>query len=551
MRLLCLDPKNLIAVPGQPKKPALIWSQKLGKPNSALPQDSVRRYQGTTLAAADGIIVCPTNSGVIVAVDMMSCSLLWAYGYRTLEPNQQQRWDPNTGQPIVPQQLPTDRWRSSGPIINNGRVILTAYDSRTLECLDLRTGKVIWSVPHDSNDLYVAGVVNDRVVVVGKNSVKAYHLMGEEKRRPKVAWEPITIPTPTGHGAIGRNALYVPVRQENAGRDTTTPAGEIWAINIEDGKILSKTAARKRNDTAELAKYGIGNLVFQDGMVFTQSPWEIACYPQLEIKIAEMKKLLEKNPKDPLGLLARGELYLDDGKLKEAVADFKEAEKQDLPAEKKPLLREKLYIAYTELLRADFNTAEGFLKEYEALCEVPAEKEETPEDKVRREDETKRRKRLHYYLLARGRETQGRLSEAFDHYLALANMGEGKQLLEMPDEPSVRMRPDVWARGRIEAMIRRATTAEAKKSLEDRVNKEWEAVKDGKDLKKLREFVAVFGPFFDSGREAQFKLADLLLSTNNDADAREAQTHLSQLRVTADEPVIRARCDRSAGATDD
>ena len=544
IRLLCLDPKNLIAVPGQTKKPALLWSQKLGKPNSTLPTDSIRRYQGAVLAAGEGIIVCPTNSGVVVAVDIMSRSLLWAHAYRTLDASKPVRaWDPNTGQPIIPQQLPNDRWRASGPIISGGRVIVTAYDSRKLECLDLRTGKVLWWVQPDANDLYVAGVAQDRVVVVGKNSVKAYHLMGEDKdtQKPKVAWEPITIPTPTGHGAMSRTALYVPVRQENAGRDATTPAGEIWAISIEDGKILSKTAARKRNDTAELAKYGIGNLVFQDGMVFSQSPWEVACYPQLELKIAEMNKRLAANPKDPLGLLARGELRLDDGKLKEAVADFKEAQKHGLPLEKQPLLREKLYIAYTELLRADFNAAESFLTEYEALCELPADAMESPEDKIKREDETKRRKRLHYYLLARGRETQGKLGEAFDHYLALANLGEGKQLLEMPDEPNVKMRPDVWARGRIEAMIRRAATPEAKKSLEDRVNKEWEAVKDGKDLKKLREFVAVFGPFFDSGREAQFKLADMLLSTNNEADAREAQTHLSQLRVTADEPAIRAR----------
>lgn len=547
IRLLCLDPKNLVkaAGPDPTPKPALVWSQKLGKPNSTLPTDSVRRYQGATLAASDGILICPTNSGVVVAVDTMSRSLLWAHGYREIAPTQR-TFDPQTGQPIVPQQLPNDRWRSAGPIISGGRAILTAFDSRKLECVDLRTGKILWWVPQDPNDLYVGGVVNDRVVVVGKNQIKAYHLTGEDKetQKPKVAWEPVTIPTPTGHGVVGRSSFYIPVRQDTAGRDTT-PAGEIWAINIEDGKILSKTGARKRNDTAELAKYGIGNLVFQDGMVFTQSPWEIAAYPQLELKIAEMNKLLDKNPKDPLGLLARGELRLDDGKLKEAVADFKAAEENNLPLEKRPLLKEKLYIAYTEMLRADFNAAEPFLKEYEVLCEMPVGAAETPEDKVRREDETKRRKRLHYYLLARGRETQGKLGEAFDHYLALANLGEGKQLLDMPDEPNVKMRPDVWARGRIESMIRRAATPEAKKSLEARVQKEWDLVKDGTNIQRLREFVAVFGPFFATGTEAQFKLADVLLSTNNDADTREAQTHLSQLRVTSDDPVVRARATES------
>src|SRR5262249_36847642 len=154
---------------------------------------------------------------------------------------------------------------------------------------------------------------------------------------------------------------------------------------------------------------------------------------------------------------------------------------------------------------------------------------------------TKRRKRLHYYLLARGRETQGKLGEAFDQYLKLAALGEGKQLLDMPDEPNVKMRPDVWARGRIETMISRAVSAEAKKSLEDRVLSEWNKVKDGKDLKALREFVAVFGPFFESGREAQFKLADMLFATNNDSDSREAQSLLGQLRVSAEDPTVRAR----------
>jgi outer membrane protein assembly factor BamB len=253
-----------------------------------------------------------------------------------------------------------------------------------------------------------------------------------------------------------------------------------------------------------------------------------------------MNKLLAANPKDPIGLLARGELRLDDGKLKDAVADFKEAEKNDLPKEKVPLLREKLYIAYTELLRADFNSAESFLKEYEALCEV-SRTGDAPEDILRQKEETDRRQRLYLYLLAKGRESQGKLGEAFDHYLALANKGEGKTLLEMPDEPNVRMRPDVWARGRIEAMIRKADSAAARKSLEDRVEKAWVQVKDGKDLKALREFVTVFGPYFASGTEAQFKLADVLLSTNNDADLREAQSHLAQLRVTADDPATRAR----------
>ncbi len=545
IRLLCLDPRNLVAVPGQTRKPTLLWSQKLGQPNNPLPKDSVRRYQGTTLAAGEGILICPTNSGAVVAVDIMSRSLLWAHAYR-FEKSDMHVTRPTfgpDGRPILPIQLPEGRWRAGGPHISNGRVILTAYDSNKLECLDLRTGKVLWKTNREANDLYVGGIVNDRVVVVGKNQVRGYHLSGEDaaKQEPRLAFGPVNIPTPTGHGVGGKGIYYVPVRQDNAGTGSIPPA-EIWAINVENGQLVSKTAARKRNDTSELmARYGLGNLVFQDGLVISQSAWEVACYPQLDQKKAEMDRLLKGNPRDPVGLLARGELYLDDGKLAEAIADFHEAEKNNLPEEKRPLLREKKYVAYTELIRADFTAGEKYLGEYKALCELPAPTDEGAEEKVMREDEMNRRQRLFQYLLARGREGQGRLGEAFDHYIALAGMGEAKTLQEMPDEPNVRMRPDVWARGRIESMIRRAADPAARKSLEDRVQKEWDVVKGGNDLKRLREFVAVFGSYFTAGAEAQFLLADKLLETNNEADAREAQTFLGQLRATADDPTVRAR----------
>ena len=45
-------------------------------------------------------------------------------------------------------------------------------------------------------------------------------------------------------------------------------------------------------------------------------------------------------------------------------------------------------------------------------------------------------------------------------------------------------------------LLRRAAPPEAPRSLEARVKKEWDAVKDGTNLQRLREFVAVFGPFF-------------------------------------------------------
>jgi len=548
VRLLCLDPKNLQPVKDwHLKAPTLLWSQKLGRPNNTMPGDSIRRFQGAFLSAGEGIILCPTNSGMVVGVDIMSRSLLWAHSYRKVDAPKQPVYDPSIGgYRQTGSQLAENRWRGAAPIVSGGRAVLSAYDAPTLDCIDVRTGKLYWRLPRQNDDLYVGGIVNDKVIVVGRHSVRAYNLTGETDLNPKLAWgekgTSLAGATPTGHGIASKNAYYLPVRPENAGKDNV-PAAEIWAFNLDTGAIASKTGARLRKEGGgnELARFGLGNLVFQDGMVIAQSAFEVAVYPQLELKKKEMNDLLAKNPKDPKGLFNRGEIHLDDGKISEAIADFKLAEANAPPEELKASLQDKLYVAYSELLREKFDDGEKYLKEYQSLCTVPIEPDLEPFEKRRREDESLRRKRTYHYLLARGRESQKRLSEAFDEYLMLASLGEGRSLFEPPDEPSVKMRPDVWARGRIEAMIRRTMDATARKSLEERVNLEWDKVRAGNDRKKLQEFVDVFGPYFASGSLAQLKLAEMLVATGNEDDTREAQVHLSQLRAGAEDPAIRAK----------
>jgi outer membrane protein assembly factor BamB/tetratricopeptide (TPR) repeat protein len=578
IRLLCLDPKalaevKLLAEVDKPaadgraagrkeveevvrRVPTLVWQQKLGRPNNPFPGDSVRRFQGAFLAAGEGVLVCPTNSGAVIGVDIMSRSLLWAHAYRKLEAGDTPggagpgrmvgrrggvRINPD-GTITPPQQLATDRWRAAAPIVAGGRVVLAAYDSNKLECLDIRTGKVLWSVDRKNDDLYVGGVVGDRVIVVGKGEVRAYPLAAEAGEvRP--AWEAsLEGAVPTGHGVAGRGVFFLPVRPANAGKDGA-PVAEIWALAADTGKVAAKTAARNRSADptgSHLAQYGLGNLVYQDGLVVAQSAWEVAVYPQLEVKRAEMDRRLAADPHDPAGLTDRGELLLDEGKVREAVADLREAGRHDPPEAVRRRLRDKLYAAYTELARQDFAAVEPYLAEYAALCEVPADSDD-PFEKKRREDQTLRRKQNYLYLLAKGREGQGRLAESFDACLALASVGDGAELFDLPDEPGVKTRGDVWARGRIDGMIRRAADPAARRALEDRVNREWESVRAGNDPARLKDFVAVFGPYFPAGAAAGLRLAEVLLADGSEEAVRDAQTHLSYLRASAADPAVRAR----------
>ncbi len=566
IRLACLDPNQLQtwqtpATYPDPKDkdktiktmsthsyPTLLWNQRLGEPNARLPGDTLRRIQCSYLTFADGVMICPTNAGAVVAVDIMSKSLLWARSYRTLKTTGTERTINGRVRIIrnnigaANKTLPNDRWRAAAPIISQGRVVFAAYDSEDLYCLDLRTGEVIWKEPRKSGDLYIGGLVDDRVLIVGKDTMRALKLNGTPRKQPSAeakedvayAWKDLKIGLPAGHGVTTKDGMYyLPVAWS---ADDTQP--QVWAVDVARGEVIAKAAYRKKDLNQD--KPMLGNLAFHEGQLYSQSATEFTAFPLIELKKQEMNRLLAANPRDPNGLLARGELLLDEGKLIDAIADFSAARTNDPSLPTRERLRDKLFVVYTELLRKDFAAGEKYLKDYESLCNVASDAED-PNIKLRQMEERVRRQRLYLELIARGREDQGRFTEAFDHYRAFAAFGGNKELVALSDEPNGKTRPDVWARGRIEAMIHDAKDDAARKSLEALVAREWDAVKDGKDLGKLRDFVGIFGQQFRVGAEAELLLGVKLFASDRDQDQREAHAVLTRLAATSEDPVLAAR----------
>lgn len=559
VKLACFDPSKESPVvkanakPGRrvaaARQPELVWVQNLGRANTPIKQDPARRFQGAFLASADGVMVCPTNSGAIVAVDLNARSLLWAHTYATLD-----QANPNMGGGrfggggmAITGGVKDQRWRASAPMIAGGRVFVTAYDGDKLQCLDLRTGKVQWEEKKRADDQYIGGVVGDKVLIVGRVSVRALKAVGDKKEegragtpeKPTAAWEnDLKIATPVGHGVAGKDGLfYVPVLGDPDKADDKIP--RVATIDVATGKMTGDPAYRRQDaggpNPAD-PRLALGNLVFHDGMMFSQSATDVAWFQLNEVKRREASAALEKNPNDPAGLLNRGELALEAGKLQDAIADFKksQANSPDEPTLRK--LKNKLYVAYTALLRnaADFATVEPILAEYKALCEFELDKDD-PVNYPRQLEEQIRRRGLYLNLLADGREKQGRLVDAFRAYREYATLGEKNKMLPVPEDPNTLALPEVWAAGRIDAMMRKAKDPATRKPLEDEVGKEWEAVKGVNDLDRLRAFVKAFGPYFASGREAQYLLAERLTATNDDANRREAQDLLLNLAAQADD----------------
>ncbi|HEX4590435.1 MAG TPA: PQQ-binding-like beta-propeller repeat protein, partial [Gemmataceae bacterium] len=497
LRLVCLDPGKLVDYQytddqGQNRPdqcPELVWQQSLGTANYPLPRDSLRRMQAAHLAYADGVLVCPTNAGVIVGVDLLSHSLVWAHSYR--DPAQQPVNDEmqmfpgrfRGGRFITGNGLPlsADRWRPSTPIIQNGKVVFTAFDGDggALHCLNLRDGRLLWHQKREDDDLYLAGIFGPRVLVVGKSHVRALNLDDG-----KELWK---LPTgmPSGQGVASENIYYLPLA---CAADDAERKPAVLAINLATGKPLGPPAKSRK-------KEAVGNLLFVDGELISQTALVVTAFPELKRMLAEIDRRLKSNPTDPVGLTERGELYLDKGDLKAAVEDLRTALVNKPPDNVRDKARDKLHEGLTDLLQSDFGYAEKYLPEYRDLCRIDIPADADPATKQRRADERLRREANYLSLLGRGREQQGRLLDAFAAYEEFGALTGNKELVSVVDEPNTKSRPDVWSRGRIKGMLDRAN-AEQRKLLEGAIQKKWDAVRTAGDLDGVRRFVSVFGTHF-------------------------------------------------------
>ncbi|WP_020470292.1 outer membrane protein assembly factor BamB family protein [Zavarzinella formosa] len=533
LRLVCLDPTKLEPSSRQPTPvPSLVWSQALGQPNGRLPNDSLRRHQGVHLAYADGMLVVPTNAGAVLGVDLFSHSLVWAANYKSNKTLQQQPQEFEGKGFRRPQPFPggmggnasfdtgRERWHASAPIIANGKVIITAFDSDTVECVDLQDGRSVWKSPISrlDTDLYVAGVFGDKVMIAGKGYVRFHSLATGVQLK-----EPLVTGIPTGIGAATKdtNLYYIPVK---ASKDKSTEPG---IVAVDTKNMLVKGTSRSRK------KESAGNLLFYDNDVYSLNANNLASFPQLDLKIRETQERLAKNAADPVGLLDLAMLEHDDGRLTSAIENYRKCLASKPAEETRAKGREKLFEAITELLQSDFNSGEKMLDEYKKLCEVEIPEAATEAQRKILAEEELRRKSNFFCLVAKGKENQGKLLDAFENYMSFGTLVGNKEMVTVIDEPNTNARPDVWARGRIQNMIKKATP-EQRKPLEDKVVEEWNKVRDTNDVEKLRGFVKVFGGMFDAGTEARITLADKLAATSNEEDTREAEYMLFALRTGED-----------------
>ncbi|MDR1964535.1 MAG: PQQ-binding-like beta-propeller repeat protein [Planctomycetaceae bacterium] len=173
----------------------LIRQQPLGAPENPFEMDPFRKYYGLIPSASDGMILCPTGIGLVVALDATTMVPVWCFSYLATEKedsnvrNQlRQIRNRQFGGAVHGQNdefrnlFALTGWQVPALMIDGNRVLVAPPDDPALYCLDLLTGKLLWQKKElkRENALYVACIRNGIAYIVTPESMLALKMESGE-----------------------------------------------------------------------------------------------------------------------------------------------------------------------------------------------------------------------------------------------------------------------------------------------------------------------------------------------------------------------------------
>lgn len=476
----------------------LKWSQQIAQVGRDIQIDMARRLSGATPSFADGVLICPTGGGAVVAVDLPTRSLLWGYEYPNAAAGGQ-NYDP-FGNRVYPTQLAQsgNRWNDGLARIADGKVLLTPVESQHLICLDLVSGKEIWKKPR-GNGLFVACVHDGKVVVVEKTQLTALNLLTGE-----AAWaSDVQIPNgamPSGRGYYSDRHYYLP---------TTDKA--LVKIDLREGQAVEMVRTN----------LVLGNLICYQDEVISQNVDYLTTYYQTAALRRRVARALADNPQDPWALARKAELDLHDGKQEAALAAMRQAVRLDPENDEMRALLVKTLLVE---LKRDFAKNQELVSELEPLIKQP-------------------RDRAQYLrIVGGGRQQLGQTEQALEAYLELIDLhgsdlptlgGELAKELEQVEQ-DLRVRRDRWIQARLGELFDQANQ-EQQARMEAALGRRVAEALERDSVAELRSLLIYFGRH-PLGRPAQIALAKQLVKGGK---LLEAQLLLDPL-AESDDPRVAA-----------
>lgn len=228
---------------------ALVWKQPVATVESPVEEESLRTTCGGTLCAANGLILCSTGVGLLVAVDPSERSLEWVYRVPAEAMQEAAKTSPwGRGHAYRESQDESKRWLQNRIVIHGDRAFLATPESQRLSCVNLHDGREEWTVRHGYPQLLCCA--NDEVVVMAAED----RLLGLSPESGEALWR-VRWPTrtaPSGGGALFGDHFLQPLSD-----------GSVLIADFHDGTLGERL---KSGPTAL-----VGNLAVDGDCVYSQS----------------------------------------------------------------------------------------------------------------------------------------------------------------------------------------------------------------------------------------------------------------------------------------
>jgi len=439
----------------------LVWRQQLAHVEDRdIATDPRRRLAGASPTYSNGVLICPTSAGAVVAIDLATRSLLWGRQYQTPSGSSSRVSRSRAALGSLSQ-----RWLDATVTAAHGKIVLTPVETDVLLCLDLLDGSRVWSAPR--NDLiYVACVYDNMVIAVGSKNVNAFDI-----EAGKAIWtRPIDLggATPSGRGFRTKDRYFLP-----------TSKRELLEIDLKKGSIASRVETQEP----------LGNLIaFKDGIISSGVEW-VSSFHQIDPLKKSIDNRLKKDPLDTWALSRKSEVLLQEGKRLEALAALRKTSKI---APNDWRVRGLMVKTLLEALAHDFKDQKQIEAELRQLIDTTADRAAL------------------LRLLANGHEAAGDHERAVDALVELAELPQSYlSQLSIKDEsldvisPIHRVQRERWIQTRIETLL--STGGAAKRRLDVQLPPRLTTARS-EGIASLKRFVSLFGPH-ETANTARLELA--------------------------------------------
>ena len=439
--LSCLDPES-----GRE-----LWRQPLvAVETGGIEVDPIRRIAGAVPTYHEGVLLCPTAAGALVAIDLADRAFRWGVTFNRSSEFERRAF----GRQGVDAMQLMQRWSDGAAVAAETDVLVTPVESDRAYGFDLLTGEPLFNGINRIHLRYLAGIRDGRFFLVGADRMQAYDV---QTGRPVWSTDEGMVSAGqriSGRGMFGEDSYYLP---------TTT--NQIVRVSLEDGSVLG----RRSTD------FTLGNLFAVEGRVFSQSATELSVALGERTLEPWVASRLAEDPDDLEATVRKAQLMIQRGDRAGALSLLESAREQ---APDNDEVRMLSVLAMLGILREDPTADDDLYERLEELVDQPETRAELVSLRIRAAIE-----RADY-------------REAISQLIGLSSLVGGPTAFRDPfdavgDEEHRQCSIDSWIAARATEIATQAPEDELA-SMNEILANELEPWSDGSN-EILRRFVAHFG----------------------------------------------------------